>query len=260
MSQDSENSDQNAESRRPDRLTTLISRFSLRVEPAALDAATLVVLADAGGKPCRALFKPRDRGFDLGQIRAVVVASVDWGGTSNPLVSALPDLIEVDLTRDAETMALAMLIKAEMEAQRCGAASVVNRLGEVLVVRILRGQIETGSTRPGVLAGLADPRLSRAIVAIHDQPGRNWRNDDLAEIAGLSRSRFAEMFLGAVGEPPAAYLRRWRLTLARQDVDRGHRVDAIARRYGYGSAEGFTRAFRKQFGALPITLRPRPSS
>ena len=79
----------------------------------------------------------------------------------------------------------------------------------------------------------------------------------LAEIAGLSRSRFAEMFLTSVGEPPAAYLRRWRLTLARQDVDKGHRVDAIARRYGYGSAEGFTRAFRKQFGALPIELRHR---
>ncbi|WP_323764817.1 AraC family transcriptional regulator [Marinovum sp.] len=242
---------------RHDRLTTLISRFTLSVQPAPLEAATLVVLADASGQPCTALFQPRETGFALGDARAVVSAEVDWGGISNPLVSALPDRIEVDLTRDAETMALARLIQAEMEAQRCGAASVVNRLGEVLVVRILRGQIAAGSARPGVLAGLSDPRLSRAIVAIHDKPGHGWRNDDLAEIAGLSRSRFAEMFLTTVGEPPAAYLRRWRLTLARQDVDRGHRVDAIARRYGYGSAEGFTRAFRKQFGALPIALRPR---
>ena len=242
---------------RHDRLTTLISRFTLEGHPAPPQAATLVVLEDAQGRPCKALFQPRAAGFELGAARAVVAARVDWGGISNPLVSALPDRIEVDLTCDEETMALAMLMKAEMEMQRCGAASVVNRLGEVLVVRILRGQIEAGSTRPGVLAGLSDPRLSRAIVAIHDTPGRNWRNEDLAEIAGLSRSRFAEMFLTSVGEPPAAYLRRWRLTLARQDVDKGHRVDAIARRYGYGSAEGFTRAFRKQFGALPIELRHR---
>ena len=123
---------------------------------------------------------------------------------------------------------------------------------------MLRTQIEAGSTRPGLLAGLADPRLSRAIVAIHDQPGRDWRNEDLAQIAGLSLSRFAEIFLATVSEPPAAYLRRWRLTLARQDVEKGDRVDAIARRYGYLSSEGFTRAFKKHFGENPITLRPRP--
>ena len=169
-------------------------------------------------------------------------------------------MVEVDLSLDAETMALAQLIQAEMTAKRCGAASVVNRLGEVLVVRILRGQIEAGSTRPGILAGLSDPRLSRAIVAIHDRPGHDWRNEDLAEVAGLSRSRFAEMFLSAVGEPPVAYLRKWRLTLARQDMEKGHRVEAVARRYGYGSPEGFTRAFRKQFGTRPIALRPRVSA
>jgi len=66
----------------------------------------------------------------------------------------------------------------------------------------------------------------------------------------------AEMFLALVGEPPAAYLRRWRLTLARQDAARGDRVDAIARRYGYVSPEGFTRAFKKHFGQSPVTLRP----
>ncbi|MGY3439939.1 AraC family transcriptional regulator [Marinovum sp. KMM 9879] len=245
---------------RPDRLTTLISRFTLQVHPAPLNEATLVVTSAADGTPAQAIFRPRSTGFDLAPDSVLVAAAVDWGGISNPLVLALPPEIEVDMTRDAETMALAQLMKSEIDAQRCGAASVVNRLGEVLVVRILRGQIEAGSTRPGVLAGLSEPRLSRAIVAIHDRPGRDWRNEDLAEIAGLSRSRFAEMFLSAVGEPPAAYLRRWRLTLARQDVEKGHRVDAIARRYGYGSPEGFTRAFRKQFGERPIALRPKPAA
>ncbi|MDX2484478.1 MAG: AraC family transcriptional regulator [Pseudodonghicola sp.] len=245
---------------RTDRLTTLISRFTLKVLPAPLDEATLVVTSGADDGPSKAVFLPRRCGFDIVPDRVLVAALVDWGGISNPLVSALPPVIEVDLTRDAETMAIAQLMKTEIEAQRCGAASVVNRLGEVLVVRILRGQIEAGSTRPGVLAGLSDPRISRAIVAIHDRPGRNWRNEDLADLAGLSRSRFAEMFLTAVGEPPAAYLRKWRLTLARQDVEKGHRVDAIARRYGYGSPEGFTRAFRKQFGTQPITLRPKPTA
>ena len=245
---------------RHDRLSTLIARFTLSVRPTSLGNATLAVVADDDGAPSRALFRPRGTGFDLAADRILVAAAVDWGGIANPLVSALPDMVEVDLSLDAETMALAQLIQAEMTAKRCGAASVVNRLGEVLVVRILRGQIEAGSTRPGILAGLSDPRLSRAIVAIHDRPGHDWRNEDLAEVAGLSRSRFAEMFLSAVGEPPFAYLRKWRLTLARQDMEKGHRVEAVARRYGYGSPEGFTRAFRKQFGTRPIALRPRVSA
>ena len=89
-------------------LSTLISRFTLEVHPAPPQAATLGVLEDAQGRPCKALFQPRAAGFELGAARAVVAARVDWGGISNPLVSALPDRIEVDLTCDEETMALAM--------------------------------------------------------------------------------------------------------------------------------------------------------
>jgi hypothetical protein len=82
----------------------------------------------------------------------------------------------------------------------------------------MRQQIEAGATQLGLLAGSSYPRLSRAIVAIHDGPGQVWRNEDLAYIAGMSLNRFAEIFLAEVGEPPAAYLRRWKLTLARQDI------------------------------------------
>ncbi|MEM7746483.1 MAG: helix-turn-helix transcriptional regulator, partial [Pseudomonadota bacterium] len=77
----------------------------------------------------------------------------------------------------------------------------------------------------------------------------------LAEIAGLSRSRFAELFVEAVGETPLAYLRRWRLVLARKDLERGDRVQAVSRRYGYASGEAFNRAFQRFFGCAPTGLR-----
>ena len=243
---------------RYDRLTTLMDRFSLSVQLAPISEATLVVTLTEIGIPEKLLFLPIGKGFEIPPDRILFSAEVDWGGESNPLIATLPATIEVDLSNDVESLSLVTLLQSELAQQRCGASSAINRLGEVLVVRMLRTQIEAGSTRPGLLAGLADPRLSRAIVAIHDQPGRDWRNEDLAQIAGLSLSRFAEIFLATVSEPPAAYLRRWRLTLARQDVEKGDRVDAIARRYGYLSSEGFTRAFKKHFGENPITLRPRP--
>jgi AraC-like DNA-binding protein len=238
-----------------DRLTTLIDRFKLTVAAATLDQATLLILGDHEGTPERVLFLPTGKSAAINEENVLFAAHVDWNGASNPLVAALPPRIEIDLGQDRDTIGLIRLMLAEMDAQRCGMGSVLNRLGEVLIVRILREQIETGSTHPGLLAGLSDPRLSRAIVAMHDQPGHNWRNEDLAQAAGLSLSRFAEVFLERVGETPAAYLRRWRLVLARQDITKGHRIDAVARRYGFSSPEGFTRAFKKRYGTTPISQR-----
>lgn len=240
-----------------DRLATLMERFSLNVRPAPVELATLVVTGNQPGVPDRVWFGAAGVGAGLMPESVLFSAAVDWGGASNPLVAALPERFALDLSGDAETAGLVRLMRSEFEAGRCGSASIVNRLGEVVIVRLLRAQIETGSTKPGLLGGLSDPRLSRALVSIHAHPGRPWRNEDLAAIAGLSLSRFAEMFVAIVGETPSAYLRRWRLTLARQDLQKGDQIGAIARRYGYQSAEGFARAFRQRYGLNPVALRPR---
>ena len=78
-------------------------------------------------------------------------------------------------------------------------------------------------------------------------------------IAGLSLSRFAELFRSRLNETPQAYLRRWRMTLARQDIARGDRIKAISRRYGYASSEAFAKAFHRQFGGNPLTVRHQRS-
>lgn len=240
---------------RVDRLTTLMERFSLSVTSAPLGEATLVVYALSNGGAKRMQFRTSGKALraPLGEI--VFAARFDWGGGDNPLVAALPDVVDFDLSEDSECRGLIEVMESELAGNRCGAGSVVSRLGEVLVVRMLRAQIESGTTHASLLAGLSDPRLSRAIVAMHDAPGRTWRNDELARVAGLSLSRFSELFLTKVGETPAAYLRRWRLILARQDVAKGDRVETISRRYGYRSPEGFARAFKKHFGDNPVSLR-----
>ena len=240
---------------RMDRLTALMERFTLQVRPASLETATMVVTAGSGGASGEIWFGRAGIGAELAAENVLFAADVDWGGASNPLLAALPEKLRYDLSTDREAASLVALMHSELAAARCGSGSVINRLGEVMVVRLLRAQIEAGSTEPGLLSGLSDARLSRAIVAIHGNPGRNWRNDDLAEVAGLSLSRFAETFASVVGETPAAYLRRWRLLVARQDLQNGDRVDAVARRYGYQSAEGFARAFRQHYGQNPLAMR-----
>lgn len=239
-----------------DRLDALISRFEMSVIAAPNGDGNLAILGcPATGEPTRAVFAPRADARCCEGEPLLVSAHASWGGAANPLLSALPAKICLDVTEDAEMSLLLRLIKAEIEGQHCGVRPILNRLGEVLVIKLLRVEISKGATAPGLVSGLADPRLARAIVAMHEDPGRAWRNDDLAAEAGLSLSRFAGTFQEVVGETPQSYLRRWRMTLAHQDIQRGERVQTVARRYGYGSPEALSRAFSRQFDINPLALR-----
>lgn len=237
---------------RPDRLADLIERFDLTITPVKTMPANLIVLGDANGAPKTILFVKQGGVFP----DALFAADVGWGGADNPLESGLPVRIEMPID-SPDLQGLAVALKWEADAHRCGVASVLRRLSEVVIVRLLRFQFDTGCTQIGVLAGLTDLRLSRAIVAIHNRPGHGWTSGDLAAEAGLSLSRFSELFSQKIGLSPMAYLRQWRLTVARQDLSQGQRVEAVARRYGYGSPEAFTRAFRQKYGVPPLAIRGR---
>lgn len=243
---------------RYDRLSALLTRFELHVTPSDQSSSNLAILAGAHDDvPSRIVFSPERSIEDniTGNDTVLFGAEVAWGGSFNPLLSTLPSLIEIEIHQDSELIHITCLLQIEGNKPRCGSGTILDRLGEVLMVRLLRSQLEAGTTRTGLLGGLSDPRLSRAIVAMHEAPGRQWRNEDLADIAGLSLSRFSELFAARVGETPIAYLRRWRMVLAYQDAERGDRIQAIARRYGYSSGEALSRAFRREFDTSAVSLR-----
>jgi len=243
-----------------DRLSSLINRFSLKVTPQQNAQVNLIIMEDAKtGEPTKIVLAPLSFLPKLALVDECIMfsARTDWGGRDNPLFATLPDLIEINIQHNSDLSMLVRLLKTEAEAQRCGVSGVLNRLGEVLMIRILRQQIELGATAPGLLNGLADSRLSRAIVSMHETPGKAWKNEDLAEIAGLSISRFTELFSQRVGQTAQSYLRHWRMILACQDIERGDRIQTIAHRYGYGSSEALSRAFRRQFGNNPVSYRKR---
>jgi AraC-like DNA-binding protein len=243
-----------------DRLSSIINRFSLKVIPLQDAQVNLIIMQDIKtGEPTRILlaplsFLPKPYSVDES---VMFSARTDWGGRDNPLFATLPTLIEIHIDRNSDLSMLVRLLKTESEAQRCGVGGVLNRLGEVLMIRILRQQIELGSTATGLLNGLADSRLSRAIVSMHQTPEKRWTNVDLAEIAGLSLSRFTELFNQRVGQTVQSYLRHWRMILACQDIERGDRIQTIATRYGYGSSEALSRAFQRQFGDNPTAHRKK---
>ena len=238
---------------RIDRLSALMARFELSVEPCTQDHANLWILGTA--EDPHSLLLTRNSAPLAPSQNVLAFARVTWGGDDNPLLSALPGEVHQALDNDPEMKAISALFVAELAAKRCGVASVLNRLGEVLIVRLMRAQIEAGSIGSSLLAALADPRLSRAVVAIHDRPDHAWRLESLADEAGLSPSRFSDLFRWKVGQTPLAYLRRWRLILAKQDIARGERIQRVAARYCYGSPEALSRAFTAQFGCAPSSVR-----
>jgi len=114
-----------------------------------------------------------------------------------------------------------------------------------------------GAAGIGWLGALSDPRLGRALRAIHDDIARPWTVAQLAAVAGMSRAAFAAHFTRRVGQAPLAYVRAWRLTLARAALGRRDAdVASIASKVGYTSQSAFGHAFRRSFGTSPGGRRP----
>jgi len=185
----------------------------------------------------------------------LVAGNVEFGGAMNPLLNAMPERFVITSNEVPTLDTVTAAFVAEASDNRCGRQVALNRLCEVLVLMVLRRAIDVEATGLGLLAGLSHPALHRAIVAMHDQPSRTWHTEDLAEISGMSRSRFMTLFPKVVGMTPAAYLTSWRLTLGRRELSRGGRVKSVARRVGFGSAAAFSRAYSRAFGHAPKALR-----
>ncbi|WP_198731898.1 helix-turn-helix transcriptional regulator [Paracoccus tegillarcae] len=234
-----------------DRLTALLDRMRLGVHAVPADQANLAAVEDASGR-IEICLQPREIGIVPDTSGRILFSlSVDFGSEYSPLLNAMPALVSETAQPDSDTGHLTALLAHEYRDGRCGGPAVMARLGEVLVVWILRRQIERGTAAPGLFGGLAHPRISHALVAMHDAPERGWRSTDLAERAGLSHSHFKQLFGETVGVSPMTYLRRWRMILARGELQKGARVERVARQFGYGAPDAFSRAYRREFGVLP---------
>ncbi|MEM9330543.1 MAG: AraC family transcriptional regulator [Pseudomonadota bacterium] len=234
-----------------DRLSSLVSHFEIHTTVIEDDTPANLSIFGNDGVPEWLVLHTNKTKQSPPKNTPIVALNVDFGGQANPVLNALPDAIEIELAHSTELTAIAHLIVSESKPRRCGGQFALDRLCEFLLVNLLRDQIERNSAESGILAGLAHPNLSQPIVAMHDNPGKKWRLDDLVLLSGMSRSQFMHDFQEVVGKSPMAYLKQWRLTLARNALVNGQRVKEIARLYGYGSGDAFTRAFTKAYGFAP---------
>lgn len=144
-------------------------------------------------------------------------------------------------------------MKREICSGRIGYAGILARLAEVAASMIVRGWIECGTeTASGLIAALRDPRLARAILALHRNPGKNWTVSELAEESFVSRSVFAQRFQSTIGVSPLRYATELKMRLASQWlIEEKLSIEDVGLRLGYASQAAFSRAYKRFHGRPP---------
>lgn len=180
-------------------------------------------------------------------------------GGMQPLVWVMPEVMHVDKLLDCSPEIQPLLEAMERESLQllAGHGGVLARLAEVVAALIVRGWVsDRGEEAGGWLGALHDPRLSKALLAMHRHPELPWTVASLASEAGQSRSVFAQRFLRALGVAPLGYLTDLRMRLGLQRLgDEAVSVERVAETLGYSSLAAFSRAFKRSMGVSPGAVK-----
>jgi AraC-like DNA-binding protein len=179
-------------------------------------------------------------------------------------LAGLPPLFIVDLRTDAAGTWLERSVRHfadEAESDRPGTAAMLTTMAKALFIDTLRRYMRAlPEAETGWLAAARDPIVGAAIALLHESPARAWSLADLATEVGASRSALGERFARFLGEPPLAYLARWRLHLAARILRTSKKsVLEVAMDVGYQSESAFNRAFRREHGLPPGQYRKASS-
>lgn len=177
-----------------------------------------------------------------------------------PFRAALPEFIHIRTADQNDWLSGTVAqIVTEVDQPQPGGGPILERLTEVAFLEILRRQFQTPAPN-GWLAAILDPMLSRALLALHDHPTRDWTLPSLAAQTGTSRSALTARFADLLGTSPMRYLRDWRIYLAAEAlVATRDPIITIATAAGYGTEAAFSRAFTKVYQTPPAEWRKRRS-
>jgi len=184
---------------------------------------------------------------------------------SQVFLAGLPSILKVHVVNEPSGQWLENSIRfsvGQMSGGNDGTGLVLAKLSEVLFIETLRRYIgNLPAEQIGWLAGARDPFIGQALALMHKEPAHPWTVEDLARRVGLSRTRFAERFNHFLGEPPMAYLARWRVKLGAELLQSTEEsVAEVAANVGYGSEAAFNRAFKRELNCPPAQFRRKRSA
>lgn len=190
-------------------------------------------------------------------------ATVHWEdledfAAAHPRVDVVPDRFVLSRNRfTAGGAAPAADLMLHLIGARCGAAVA----GQVAASFQYETQTDgSRPQRPGMLPMADDPRLAAALAMMNAHLEDPLPLEAIARAQGLGLRRMEQLFRDNLGQGPAAAYLDLRLQTARRMViDTRHSLREVALRCGFVDPTGFSRAFRRRFGAPPRQFRGRVS-
>jgi len=187
---------------------------------------------------------------------SLMIAELQLSNAAMMLTDLLPEFVTVTdfVGLEPAAAALARTI-GQSWPLRSGDPVICRMMTTTVLLSVIRAWAENGCAPAGWPSRSNDPFLDRVVEAIHEQPGRDWTVETLANVGAMSRSVFAERFRTALGRSPASYVTEVRMDAAKRMLEIGRSVSDTSRSLGYASDEGFSRAFRRATGVTPSAWR-----
>lgn len=146
-------------------------------------------------------------------------------------------------------------LSTEYDAQSPGAAVIVNKLTEVVLIELIRLQLDKSGTL-NFISALSDKQIGKALNLLHLHPQKYWTLDILANEVAMSRSAFARKFKQMVGQPMFQYLTEVRIRISSDLLRYNDKsVQDIAENVGYSSDIAFAKVFKEHIGISPVAYR-----
>jgi AraC family transcriptional regulator, activator of mtrCDE len=221
-------------------------------EPLYLQAGDLVLLPHGDPHRLRSLHD------DDAATTSLICGELHFSScTLHPLSHALPTCFVVRATQaDHVFKHLTSMMVDVVNSGLAGRRVLLNKLADTLFTLAVCDYASRNTNHRGLFAALADTRICKVLQAIHENPGQPWTMQNLASLACMSRSAFAERFAQLMKVPPMQYVTQWRVSIAERLLrDRQLSVASIAEQLGYSSEAAFRRLFKRVSGTCPGRLR-----
>jgi AraC family transcriptional regulator, glycine betaine-responsive activator len=131
----------------------------------------------------------------------------------------------------------------------------------VASVFIYDQRLPASAPQPVVSLGrlaVTDPDLATVIGLMQRHLEEPLPIPELARRSGITLRTLQARFRSQLGQSPHLYYLDLRLSAAKRMLEAtGHSVAGVATAHGFGSASAFARAFRRRFGANPVSARAR---
>jgi AraC-like DNA-binding protein len=175
------------------------------------------------------------------------------------LIDALPSYIHIRNYGEASGRwmeSTLRVIGTEAGRAQMGGDLIALKMSEIIFAQALRAYLNTEGAGKPVMSGFTDPNIARVLTAVHKDPSYPGALENLAKIAGLSRTSFATRFVKCMTVTPLGYITNWRMQIASQQLmETDDPIIKIAEDVGYNSEAAFSRVFKKHHHSAPGTYR-----